>query len=98
MIIQKTNLSFFWRYDPESDVPKPHFLMPTHQDDIQDDYYANLNSQNTSADSGKKTIKIKKKIITPPKHEEEGVTKDEIKKPKIISRKKETPASIPENK
>ena len=72
--------------------------MAPKKDTVQDDYYANLSPNTTSAIEEKKPVKIKKKPIIKKTNSEEKSSVESEKKPKIMARKKEENSSKTEEK
>jgi translation initiation factor IF-2 len=70
--------------------------MPTHHDDIQDDYYANIATSPETNTSSKVPLKIKPKVVIKKPSDTDPVTPEEpISKPKIIMRKIEKSETPP---
>lgn len=70
--------------------------MPTHHDDIQDDYYANIAQSTESNTTTKTPLKIKPKVVIKKPSDTEPITPEEpASKPKIIMRKVEKSETPP---
>ncbi len=63
--------------------------MPTKKDDLQDDYYAQINKTDDASNQIKKPLKIKKPVLKKAQDISEKAHEVQEKKPKILARKKE---------